>query len=68
MRGNEAKMITGTIDAAHIAKETGTKRLILAHQGPNFDRPGSKEKGIADISRIYDGEIIFAEELMILEI
>ena len=68
MKKNEAKMITGTIDAATIAKETGVKRLILAHQGPNLDRPGSKEKGIADISRIFSGEIVFAEELMTLEI
>jgi ribonuclease Z len=68
MKKNEAKMITGTIDAAIIAKETGVKRLILSHQGPNLDRPGSKEKGIADISRIFDGEIVFAEELMSLEI
>ena len=68
MKDNEAKMITGTIDAAQIAKETGANKLILAHQGPNLDKPGSKEKGIADISRIFDGEVIFAEELMTLEI
>lgn len=68
MKENEAKMITGTIDAAQIAKETGVNKLILAHQGPNLDQPGSKEKGIADISKIFDGEIIFSEELMTLEI
>ena len=68
MKDNEAKMITGTIDAAQIAKETGANKLILAHQGPNLDKPGSKEKGIADISGIFNGEVVFAEELMTLEI
>jgi ribonuclease BN (tRNA processing enzyme) len=68
MKSNEAKMITGTEDAAKIAKETGVKRLILAHQGPNLDKPGSKEKVIADIAKIFNGEIIFSEELMVLDL
>jgi ribonuclease BN (tRNA processing enzyme) len=68
MGDNEKKMITGTIDAAQMAKQTGAKRLILAHQGPNLVRPGSKEKAISDISKIFNNQIIFAEELMALEI
>ena len=68
MKKNEAGMITGTIAAAELAKEVGVRRLILAHQGPNLDRPGSKEKAIAEIARIFDGEIIFSEESLIIEI
>jgi ribonuclease Z len=68
MKANEAKMITGTEDAATIARETGVKRLILAHQGPNLDKPGSKEKGIADMAKIFDGEIVFSEELMAFDL
>ena len=68
MKKNEAGMITGTIAAAEFAKEAGVRRLILAHQGPNLDRPGSKEKAIADMARIFDGEIIFSEESLIIEI
>jgi ribonuclease Z len=68
MQHNEAGMISGTIAAAQLAKQTGVGRLILAHQGPNLDRPGSKEKAVADIAGIYDGEIIFAEESLIVEI
>jgi len=68
MKNHEAGMITGTIAAAEFAKEAGVRRLILAHQGPNLDQPGSKEKAIADIARIFDGEIIFAEESLIIEI
>ena len=68
MKRSEAGMITGTIAAAELAKEAGVRRLILAHQGPNLDRPGSKEKAIADMARIFDGEIIFSEESLIIEI
>lgn len=68
MKKNEAGMITGTTAAAEIAKEAGVKKIILAHQGPNLDRPGSKERAIADMSKIFDGRIIFGEESMILDL
>jgi len=68
MKKNEAGMITGTTAAAEMAQQAGVKKMILAHQGPNLDRPGSKEKAIADISKIFDGQIIFGEESMILEL
>jgi ribonuclease Z len=68
MKKNEAGMITGTIAAAEFAKEAGVRRLILAHQGPNLDRPGSKEKAVADMARIFGGEIILSEESLIIEI
>lgn len=68
MKKNEAGMITGTIAAAEIAQETGVKKLILGHQGPNIDKPGSRERGIIDISKIFHGEVIFAEESMILDL
>ena len=68
MKENEAAMITGTIAAADFAVETGVKKIILAHQGPNLDRAGSKEKAIADISKVFNGQVIFAEESMILDL
>jgi ribonuclease BN (tRNA processing enzyme) len=68
MRTNEAGMIAGTITAAELARDSGVKKLILAHQGPNLGRPGSKERGIADIAGIFNGEIIFADESTILDL
>jgi hypothetical protein len=32
--------------------------------GHELTRPGHREKGIGDIARVHDGQIIFAEELM----
>jgi len=63
-----ANMITGTVDAAKLAAEAGAKTLILSHQGARLDLPGSKEKAIIDVSRHYNGRVIFAEELMVLEL
>lgn len=59
---------SGTLDAAAMAQRAGVGRLVLVHTGPSFGTPGSHEKAIADISRIYDGEIIWAEELSSLDL
>jgi ribonuclease Z len=61
-----ARGMTGTLDVADMAREAGVKKLILSHTTPHLTRPGSREKGIGDIARIYKGEIIFGEELMSL--
>jgi ribonuclease BN (tRNA processing enzyme) len=54
----------GTTGAAEMARAAGVKRLVLVHTGPHLSNHGPMEKGIGDVRRIYDGEIIFAEELM----
>ena len=62
------KGISGTIEAAATAQEVGAKRLIVAHTLASLTKPGLKERGIADMARVFDGEIIFGEELMILDL
>jgi len=64
----EASGQTGTRDAALMAKEAKAGKLVLTHTGPRLCLPGSKEKAVADISRIYSGEIVFGEELMCLNL
>jgi ribonuclease BN (tRNA processing enzyme) len=56
----------GTHGAARMAQEAGVKRLVLVHIGPYLAQHGPMEKGIGDVRRIYDGEVIFADELMSL--
>jgi ribonuclease BN (tRNA processing enzyme) len=63
-----AGMIAGTLDAAEMARDAGAGQLILTHQGSNLCRPGSMERGIKEMSAIFDGEIVFAKELMVLEL
>ncbi len=40
--------------------------LVLTHMNPHIARP--LEKGLADIGRIYNGQVVFAEKLLRLEL
>jgi ribonuclease BN (tRNA processing enzyme) len=51
-----------------MAREAGVKKLVLVHVGPHLAAHGPMEKGIGDVGKIFDGEIIFAEELMSLRL
>jgi len=63
-KNGEAPGQTGTLDAAKMAQEVRVKKLILTHTGPQLCKPDSRKKAIEDIAHIYQGEIIFGEELM----
>jgi ribonuclease Z len=58
----------GTLGAARMAQEAGVKRLVLVHIGPHLAQHGPMEKGIGDVGRLYEGEVVFAEELMTLRL
>ncbi len=58
----------GTVGAAEMARDAGVKRLVLVHIGPHLSSPGPMEKGIGDVRAVFDGELIFARELMPLEL
>jgi ribonuclease BN (tRNA processing enzyme) len=64
----EAPGQCGTTGAAQMAQEAGVKKLVLVHIGPHLACHGPMEKGIGDVRRIYDGELIFADELMSLRL
>ena len=58
----------GTTGAGRMAQDAGVKKLVLVHIGPHLSGQGPMEKGIGDIKRIYDGELIFADELSSFEL
>jgi ribonuclease Z len=60
--------IAGTVVAAEMARQAGAKRLVAAHSLEHLSRPGSRERGTADMAQIFGGEIIFGDELMVLEL
>jgi ribonuclease Z len=64
----EAAGQCGTKGAAQMAQAAGVKRLVLVHVGPHLAAHGPMEKGIGDVRKIYEGEIIFADELMSLRL
>ena len=68
MGAGVAEVICGTLDAGNMAVDCGVKKLILAHTGASLAKPGSREKAIGDIARVYSGEIFFADELMTLKL
>ena len=64
----EAPGQTGTRDAGRMASDAGVSKLILTHTGPKLAAPGGMERGIAEVARLYGGEIIFGQELMCLDL
>ena len=64
----EAPFQCGTTGAARMAQEAGVKKLVLVHVGPNLSEHGPMEKGIGDVEKIYDGELVFSEELMRIDV
>ena len=64
----EAPFQCGTTGAARMAQEAGVKKLVLVHVGPNLSEHGPMEKGIGDVEKIYDGELLFSEELMRIDV
>lgn len=58
----------GTEGAAKMAEEAGVKKLVLVHIGPNLSNTEVQVKGREEISSIYSGEILFADELMRIDL
>lgn len=58
----------GTLGAARMAQAAGVEKLVLTHMGPHLSAHGPLERGIAGVSRLYDGQILFAEELLAIEL
>lgn len=54
----------GTTQAAVLAQEAGVSKLVLTHLSPHLASHGSLEKGISEVTRVYDGEVIVANEFM----
>ena len=64
----EAEGQCGTTGAARMAQEAGVKRLAVVHIGPHLARHGPMEKGIGDMRAVYDGGLVFADELSTIEL
>ena len=67
-RNGEAHRQCGTTGAARMAQEAGVGALALVHIGPNLSRHGPMEKGLGDVRAIYDGKVIFTDELLTIDV
>jgi ribonuclease BN (tRNA processing enzyme) len=54
-------------DVGRVAAEAGVKSLVLSHYVPG-DATFDREKVLAEIRKTYPGEVIFGEDLMVLEL
>ena len=55
---------TGTYGAAETARDAGVKRLALVHQRPNMDEPVRHAQALREVTSVYDGPVIWGEELL----
>lgn len=54
---------TGTLGAAEMAAEAGVKQLFLVHIGPDLSAPENRERGLAEIAGVFDGEVVMTDEM-----
>ena len=58
----------GTTGAAQLAQDAGVKKLVLVHMGPSLSKDTPFDRHIEEMTSMYDGQIIFSEELMRIEV
>ncbi|HEY7498310.1 MAG TPA: MBL fold metallo-hydrolase [Vicinamibacterales bacterium] len=51
-------------DNAAIAKRAGVKTLVLTHLLAQIDRPGIREQIVHEIQQVFEGKVIWGEDLM----
>ncbi|MDP7652462.1 MAG: MBL fold metallo-hydrolase [Rhodospirillales bacterium] len=49
---------------AELARDAGVKTLVASHFPPGTDRDGMRERTIADMHKVFDGTLIWGEDLM----
>jgi ribonuclease Z len=60
--------MTGTPSAARIAAEAGVRTLVLTHIAPHLDTPAVRDAALRDAAAVFDGRIVFGEELQTVDI
>lgn len=58
----------GVGGAARMAAEANVKKLVLVHVGPRVSRSPNREAAVLEAAAVFEGEIVFAEDLMTLDL
>jgi ribonuclease BN (tRNA processing enzyme) len=64
MKPGQRLTSSGHLEAARTAAKAGVKTLVATHFTPQMDALGVKEKCLAEMREIFDGRIIWGEDLM----
>ena len=59
----DGEYMCGTTKAGELAQEAGVGKLVLVHNTRIGDH-GVMERAIADVAKVFDGDVIMGEELM----
>lgn len=55
-------------DVAEVARRAEVGALVITHVTPQIDSPGTRERLIAEMAKIYRGPIVWGEDLMTLSV
>ncbi len=55
-------------DNAVVARRAGVKTLVLTHVLAQIDQPGLRERIVREIAQEFDGDVIWGEDLMTIEV
>ena len=55
---------SGHLDAARTARDANVKTLVLVHITNQMEGPGVRERILREAGEIFDGDIIFGEDLL----
>jgi ribonuclease BN (tRNA processing enzyme) len=59
-----AESCMGHMELAALARDVGVRNLVTTHITEQFDRPGVRERVIAEMSTVFKGNLFFGEDLM----
>ena len=49
-------------------RDAGVEKLVLVHRGPGLEGAESEQQALANVSAIFGGEVVLANELDVLDI
>ena len=55
---------SGHMEIARLAAEANVKTLVATHLTPQFDPPGVRERCIAEMAEVFNGNIVWGEDMM----
>lgn len=59
---------SGHLEIADLAARQNVKTVVTTHFTPQMEPPGIREKCIAEMGKVYSGNIIWGEDLMELSL
>ena len=55
---------SGHLDAARTAQQANVGTLVLVHITEQVERPGIRERALHEAAEVFDGQIVFGEDLL----